>query len=168
MNNSKVTVLASFRGYLLGTQRVVKLKQNRSWHRSVSKSDYFLLLFGQEIRYLDSFELNYPEESDEAYLKIDDDDLVQELLQVKNVGVGLLKEDYQGLTSEDCAYCGFEVYFQGELIGRVVGYSRESALAVLEIEFDGKVLLVPEVSEYIAGVGDNTLQLQNIEDLLNL
>ncbi len=152
----------------MSSERFVRLKLNRSWHRSVSKSDYFLLLFGREIRYLDSFRLEYPEESDEACIAIDDEDLVQELLQSKNVGLGLLKKDYQGLTSDGCPYSGFEVYYQDELMGKVLGYSNESGLPVLEIDVNGEVLLVPKVDEYIASVDDNALRLQNIEDLLQL
>ncbi len=168
MNSSQVVVLASFRGYKAKVNNSIRLKLNRNWHRSVEESDYFLLIFDQEIRYLEDFVLSGSCESDNVCLQIKDEEIVEELNDVKNVKLGLLEKDYTFLQSLECPYQGYRVYWHEKLIGKVIGYSDASQLSLLEIDMDGKKLLLPEEAEYLESVGDKILCVKNIAGLLDL
>ncbi len=168
MSSSQVTVLASFRGYKAKKGEFIKLRLNKNYHRSVEKSDYFLLIFEQEIRYLEDFSWRVSSDEESVFLQIKDDELVQEISQIKKVSVGLLAKDYRNLQAQECPYFGYEVYQQKTLLGKVVGYSDSSDLAILEIEVDGKIVLLPEVDEYVEKVGERFLQVRNVQGLLDL
>ncbi len=168
MNSSPVVVLASFRGYKAKVDCLIRLKINRNWHRSVEKSDYFLLIFDQEIRYLEDFVLSGSGETDNLRLQINDEDLVEELNEAKNVKLGLLEKDYTTLQSLECPYQGYSVYWHGRPMGKVVGYSDASGLPLLQIDTGGTELLVPEEPHYIESCGDKILRVRNIEGLLEL
>ena len=168
MNSSQVVVLASFRGYKAKENSLIGLRLNKNWYRSVEESDYFLLIFDQEIRYLENFTLSGSCESDNVCLQIKDEEIVEELKKAKNVKLGLLEKDYNSLQSLECPYQGYRVYWHKKLIGRVNGYSDASQLPLLEIDMDGRKLLLPEESEYLESVGDKTLCVKNIAGLLDL
>jgi len=163
-----VIALASFRGYKAEADRFMKLRLNKNYHRSVEKSDYFLLMFDQEIRYLEDFSLRVLGDGDGASLCIKDEDLVQELKDVKKVSVALLEKDYSQLQSSQCPYEGYSVYWQGDLLGKVIGYSGSSQLPILEIDMQGKTLLLPEVDDYLDSIEEQSLHVKNVEDLLEL
>ncbi len=127
-----------------------------------------MLIFDQEIRCLEDFSLKVSGEDESTWLRLEDEDLVQEIKGVKKVSVALLEKDYNLLQSKECPYQGFDVYWQGRKIGKVVGYSGSSQLPLLEVEMKTKTLLLPQADEYLDSVEDGQLRVKNIQGLLEL
>ncbi|MBN1948122.1 MAG: hypothetical protein JW784_00100 [Candidatus Cloacimonetes bacterium] len=104
-------------------------------------------------------------------IKLAEMDVTAEAARENNVVVLLTRQQLKELTGDntEVAEMGMIAWFNNEPVGELIDIFDNGAHEVLVIaRKEGKEILVPNVEYFVAGVRENNILLQNIEELLDL
>jgi len=169
LNKEELVGVATFLGYKLFQKKFVKIKLNKYWTDKIIESDYFMMLFETEVRYVNVFEIF--KKYNCLWIGNFDKDLSDELIEQKRVTLALHPKDYMEMANEDNepSIIGRKAVYKGDIIGIIEGYSGYSPLKILQISLNnGEELLVPDVQNYVEKKNDDCVELINISSLLKI
>ncbi|MCL1827832.1 MAG: hypothetical protein FWG20_07360 [Candidatus Cloacimonetes bacterium] len=114
--------------------------------------DVFLIYTDHRVRY-GKIDILHVINETKAEIDIEDDDLKDELLQARQVGVYLDKEGIEQLENDDSVYfdpIGMAVIWNEQEVARIVDFFWNGAHDVYEIKMsDERVVLIPDVLSFV-------------------
>ncbi len=150
----------------------INFKLNDEFCEYIDEIDELFLIFkDHRVRYVKVKRL--AKRDNKLYFRLEDSDIYEELINQSDILIGLDPETIDKWEESEGYYdpLGMEVFYQDELIGKVIDWFNNGAQDVFVIELNnGKEIMIPEVEEFIDRIDTEKkwIYTKAIDDFLEL